>query len=209
MSIRTRGAALALCLCLMTPPIAIGADAGNPDTYTFDKQQTNITFSWGHLGISRQSARLLDVDGRLEFDTNAAERSSIEVTMKVASIWSGVGELDRQLKSSDYFNAFQFPTMTFKSTAVRTTGEKTGEVTGDLTILGQARPVTLAVIWNFGGEHPLSTLNPAFKDKFVSGFTATTKLLRSEWGMTRGTPLTTDEIEITINTEMIRKPSPQ
>ena len=209
MNIRTRGAVCTLAVGLAALPPVIGTSLARADTYAFDKQHTNITFSWGHLGISRQSARLLDVDGRLEFDHKAPEQGAIEVTMKVSSIWTGVAELDRQLKSSDYFNAAQFPSMTFKSTGVRATGEKTGEVTGDLTILGQARPVTLAVTWNFGGEHPLSTLNPAFKDKFVAGFTATTKLLRSEWGMTRGTPLTTDEIEVTINTEMIRKPDPQ
>ncbi len=210
MSIDTRrAAALATALCLATLGFAIAPLPATADTYTFDKQQTNITFSWGHLGISRQSARLLDVSGTVEFDPKEPEKGAVDVTMKVASLWTGVGELDRQLKSSDYFDAAQFPTMTFKSTGVRAIGDKTGEVTGDLTILGQARPVTLLVTWNFSGEHPLSTLNPAFKDKFVSGFTATSKLLRSEWGMTRGTPLTTDEIEITINTELIRKTASQ
>ena len=194
-------AALAFCLSSGT--------AASADTYTFDKQHTNITFSWGHLGISRQSARLLDVSGTLDFDPKDPEKGSVEVSMKVASIWTGIGELDRQMKSSDYFDAAQFPAMTFKSTSVRVTGDKAGEVAGDLTLLGQARPVTLQVTWNFTGEHPLSTMNPAFKDQFISGFTATTKLLRSEWGMTRGTPLTTDEIEITINTELIRKPAPR
>lgn len=175
------------------------------DIYGFDKGHTNITFSWNHLGLSRQAGRVMDYDGTLDFDPAAPEKAAIDVTMKVKSLWTGIDALDKALRTSDFFDAERFPTMAFKSTAIKTTGDKTGEVTGDLTIMGVSKPVTLQVTWNFTGEHPLAALNPAYKDKFVSGFSATTKLLRSEWGINRGTPLTSDEIEISIATELTKK----
>lgn len=180
-----------------------GAAASEP--YTFDKGHTNITFSWDHLGISRQSGRILDYEGTLDFDPETPEEAKIAVTMKVASLWTGVDALDKHLKTADFFDAPRFPTMTFAGTSVKKTGDKTGEVTGDLTIMGVAKPVTLTVTWNFTGEHPLGKLNPTYKDKTVSGFSATAKLLRSEWGIKRGTPLTSDEIEISINTQLFKK----
>lgn len=182
-----------------------GASPSRAATYALDKDQTNVTFTWNHLGLSRQSARILDVSGALTFDPAEPDKSAIEATMKPASLWSGIPAFDRQLKSNDYFDIAQFPTVTFKSTGITKTGERTGDVTGDLTILGRVNPVTLQVTWNFTGDHPLGPSNPTFQDKFVSGFTATTKLLRSNWGMSRGTPLVSDEIEITINVEFIQK----
>ena len=202
MTIAMRVSTFVAAACLV---LAAAAGRSNADTYSVDKPHTNITFSWNHLGIARQSARLIDCAGQVEFDPEAPEAGSVAVTMKVASLWTGVDLLDKQLKSADFFDAAQFPTITFTSTAVKKTGDRSGEVTGDLNIMGRARPVTLAVTWNFTGEHPWATLNPLYRDKFVSGFTATTKILRSDWGITRGTPLTSDEIEITINTELLRK----
>ena len=176
------------------------------ETFVFDKDHTNISFSWDHFGLSRQSGRVMAYDGTLEFDPATPEESKLEVTMKAASLWTGVEALDRALRSADYFDAANHPAMTFKSTAVRKTGDKTGEVTGDLTIAGVSRPVTLKVTLNFTGEHPMSKLHPAFKDKLVAGFTAEAKILRSEWGVKRGIPLASDEIEIQINTELSKKP---
>ena len=184
---------------------AVGAPRAVAEAYVLDKSTTNITFSWNHLGISRHSGRILDCAGTLEFEPATPETGTIQATMKVASLTTGVDTLDRQLKSPDYFDANQFPEIAFTSTAVKKTGERTGEVTGDLTIMGQARPVTLVVTWNFTGEYPLAAINPVYQDRFVSGFTATTKLLRSDWGIKRGLPLISDDIEITINTEFIRK----
>ena len=205
MTLPTRGMAFATFVYLGMATAFVATPGANADVYAFDKSYTNITFSWSHLGISRQSARILDCEGIVEFDPATPESGSVGATMKVSSLSTGVDTFDKQLKSADYFDAAQFPTIIFKSTAVKRTGERTGEVTGDLTIMGQARPVTLAVTWNFTGEHPLAPINPIYQDKFVSGFTATTRILRSDWGIKRGTPIASDEIEITINSELFRK----
>ena len=199
---RYRSVATILCAAV---PLLLPIAAANADLYGFDKGHTNISFSWNHLGLSRQAGRVMDYDGTLDFDPTAPEKAAIDVTMKITSLWTGIDALDKALKTADYFDAEKYPTMTFKSTAVKATGEKTGEVTGDLTIMGISQPVTLQVTWNFTGEHPLSALNPAYKDKFVSGFSAKTQILRSTWGIKRGTPLTSDEIEITISTELTKK----
>lgn len=191
-------AAMLLALAALAPPVLA-------DTWVLDRAHTNVTFSWNHLGISRQSARILDVEGTLEFDPAEPEKGTVAVTFRVQSISTGVEALDRHLRSADFFDAGRHPTITFKSTAARKTGDKTGEVVGELTILGQTRPVTLDVTWNFTGEHPLSSVNPTYRDKHVSGFSARTRLLRSEWGLARATPLVSDEIEVSIEAELFRK----
>ncbi len=175
------------------------------DTYAVDPDHTNITFSWNHLGISRQSARILDFDGTLDFDPENPENAAVDVTMKVASLSSGAKALDHDLKSSDFFDAARYPEIAFKSTLIRKVGERSGEVAGDLTILGVTHPVVLQVRWNFSGDHPLGDINPAYKGKYVAGFSAVTTVLRSAWGLKRAIPLVSDEIEVAIEAEFLRK----
>ncbi len=196
-TIATIGLILAMCVGVASKAVA--------DTYVFDRDHTNISFSWDHLGLSRQAGRILNFEGSVEFDPTEPEKGSVDVTLKVASLWTGVDALDKQLKTSDYFDTERFPTITFKSTKAKKTGDKTGEVTGDLTIMGIAKPVTLEVTWAYSGEHPLGKYNANYRDKIVSGFMATTKILRSDWGLKRGIPLASDEITISINTELIKK----
>ncbi len=172
--------------------------------FALDKQHTEVRFSWDHLGLSRQSGKFGDVSGTVDFDEAQPDQAKIDVTIKVASIVTGVSALDSHLvKSKEFFDAAAHPTIAFKSRGVRSTGDKTAEVTGDLTINGIAKPVTLAVVWNFLGPHPLGAINPVLKDKIAAGFSARTQILRSEWGLTRTIPLVSDEIRIAIEMEMI------
>ena len=176
------------------------------DTYVLDKEHTEVRVVWEHLGLTRQSARFRDVDGTVEFDAADPEAGKVAVTIKVASITSGVASLDKLLvQSRDYFDVERHPTITFKSTAVAKTGAKTGDVTGDLTINGITRPAVLQVTWNFTGEHPLARFNPTFKDKTVSAFSATAVIRRGDWGITRFAPLVSDELQIGIEAEMLKK----
>lgn len=184
--------------------VAQGAPA-RADTWAFEQGHSLVTVTWVHLGLSRQSARLRDIAGTVDFDPTNPEAGKVDVAMRVAGLSTGVPELDKLLHSADFFDAEHFPLITFKSTAVRRTGERTGEVAGDLTIMGTTKPVTLQVTWNFSGEHPLSTLNPTYKDKFVSGFSARTRIKRSEWGIARAIPLVSDDIDVSIEVELLRK----
>jgi len=164
-----------------------------------------VTFSWDHLGISRQSGQFLQLRGQLEFNPTDPESGRVEVVIPVASVFTGVKELDEALRSADFFNAARFPEIAFKSTGVVKTGDRTGDVTGDLTMMGVTRPATLRVTWNFTGEHPLASINPVYTKKWISGFSAETRILRSEWGLSRALPLVSDEIRISIEVELMRK----
>ena len=174
------------------------------DTYVLDKNHTEVRFSWNHLGLSRQSGRFLDVDGKLEFDPEQPDASSLDVTIRVGSLTTGVKELDAGLKSKEFFDTAQFPAATFRSTSVRALGAKTAQVTGDLTLAGKTNPVVLDVAWKFIGEHPLSKINPVYTDLYYTGFSATAVLRRSDWGITRTIPYVSDEIRLSIEAELKR-----
>jgi polyisoprenoid-binding protein YceI len=175
------------------------------DTWVFDKQNTEIRFSWDYLGLARRSGSFLDMEGTLEFTPTDPESGEIQVSIRTASVSTGVKELDDTLKSPDFFAASQHPRITFKSTGVVKTGERTGDITGTLTLHGQSRPVMLSTTWNFTGEHPMSASNVNFQGKWVSGFSASTKIMRSDFGIKRGIPLLSDEIRIEIDAVFIRK----
>ena len=194
-------AVLALALAL----VWCGAPAAEAATYTFSKDYTSVRFSWSHLGLSRQSARVMDITGTVEFDPADPEASRVDVLMNASSLSSGVRAFDDLLRSVEYFDAQRHPTIRFRSTSARKMSDRTGELTGDLTVMGVTKPVTLYVVWNFSGEHPLAAVNPNYKDIYVAGFSATGVLRRSDWGLSRAVPLVSDEIELTIETELIRR----
>lgn len=187
-------------------PTSVAADpaSGGEDIWKLDPQHTDIRFTWDHLGVSHQSGTITDVIGRLTFSPTNPAAGEIEVTAMVASLSTGVPELDTVLKSSDYFDANRYPRIMFRSTDVRPNSPKTGDVEGVLTIRGIEKLVTLAVLWNYSGEHPLAGFNPTYRGQWVSGFTARALIKRSDWGIDRGTPLVSDEIELIINAEFLK-----
>lgn len=191
--------ALALLAC-------VTASSAQADSYRIDKDHTEVRFSWDHLGMSRQSGRFLDVSGRIEFDPDTPEASSIDVRIGLKSLMTGVPALDDHLlKTTDFFDAERHPAILFKSTRVELTTAKTANVSGELTINGISKPAVLSVVWNFTGEHPLSGINPVYKGVYASGFSAKAQILRSDWGITRTIPLVSDEIRIAIEAELIRE----
>lgn len=195
---------LSLVAALVLGASASGKLAAQVPAYRLDKDYTAISFSWSHLGLSRQSARVTAAEGRVSFDPANPEASTIDVTMKASNITSGIRDFDLLLKSPEYFNAQQFPLITFKSTAVRQLSDKTGQVMGDLTIKGITRPVALNVVWNYSGEHPLAKVNPNYLAVQVAGFSATAVLRRSDWDLSLAIPLVSDEIRLSIETELLR-----
>jgi polyisoprenoid-binding protein YceI len=175
------------------------------DSWVFDRQNTEIRFSWNHLGLSHQSGEFREMRGSLDFTPTDPESGSVDVTIRVGSLSTGVRELDDMLRSPDYFDIARHPEIRFRSTAVRRVDDKTGNLDGELTMLGVTRPVTLRVVWNYTGEYPLASINPIYLNKWVSGFSAETRIRRSEWGLTRALPLISDEIRIEIEAEFLRQ----
>ncbi len=178
--------------------------AAGADVWVIDKNTTTITFVYDHIGLSRQSGRFKDIEGRLEFSPTEPERGVVDITVKASAISTGVPELDRLLRSVDFFDTSRHPLIRFRSTGVKPTGERTGDIDGELTMMGVTMPVTLATKWNFTGEHPFSSSNPAYVGRWVSGFSATTRIDRSRWGIKRGLPLISDEVEIRIEAEFTK-----
>lgn len=175
------------------------------DTYALDPQHTEVRFTWDHLGLSRQGGRFTTAEGTLTFDQTKPEASTVDVKIPVKSLSTGIKKLDEHLiTTKDFFDVTANPDITFKSTLVRMKTDKTAEVEGDLSINGVSKPVVLDVIWNFSGDHPMQAINPTYAGAYASGFSATTQIRRSDWGVTRTIPYVSDELRITIETEMLR-----
>jgi polyisoprenoid-binding protein YceI len=177
------------------------------DTWRVTKGYSEVRFSWDNLGLSRQSARFTDVDGTLTFSPTDPVGGAVDIRIRASSLTSGVREFDELLRRPEFFDAARHPFLSFKSTAVRQLGERTGEIIGDLTVRDVTKPVVLQATWNFTGEHPLAAVNPTYLGTWVSGFSAKTTLKRSEWGLDRGLPLISDDVEIAIEIEFTRRSS--
>ena len=164
--------------------------------YTLDSSHGYITFTYSHLGFSNPRVGFNSFDTVLTLDSDKPENSLIEVTIDAASIDSRVAEFNDHLNSSDFFNTAEYPSITFKSTKVEATGENTFDVTGDLTILGTTKPVTLATTINKAANHPMRNVP-------TIGVSASTRLLRSEWGLGAYVPAVSDEVELSIEVELL------
>jgi polyisoprenoid-binding protein YceI len=163
-------------------------------TYRLDPAHTNVLASWSHFGFSHPSAQFGAADGTLVYDADDVSKSRVEVTLPLSGLDSFVPKLDEHLRSADFFDAANFPVITFRSTRVEDLGEGRLRITGDLTVKGTTRPVVLLAQLNRIGEHPMGKA-PAI------GFDATATLRRSEFGVGAYVPNVGDEITLRITTE--------
>ena len=191
---KNRIIALALTAALLAPATAQAA----PEKYTYDPAHTQIMFSVSHLGFSFSSGKFTEFSGGFTFDADKPQDSSVNVTVKTDSINMDSEAWDKHLKNADFLNVEKFPEMTFKSTKVEPTGKNTGKVTGDLTLLGVTKPVTLDVVYNRSGVHPYSK-------NYIAGFSASGMIKRSDFGMTYGLPGVGDDVALNIQVEGIRQ----
>lgn len=168
------------------------------ETYYTDQGHTEVRMSWSHAGVSIQTAEFTTVNGTLKLDPDNIEASSVDVTIDAASIATGFGPLDDHLKSADFLEVETYPEITFTSTEVTRTGEETADVTGDLTIHGVTKPVTLQTTLTHRGEHPVGAMLDYYKGQWVA-FSATTEIDHMEFGVG---PFPTGPISIEIVTEM-------
>ncbi len=192
---KTAFAAASLAAFLAAPTVATAAE---PAEYTFDKSHTSISATWTHLGYSRQSIYFTDYDGVLLLDMEEPENSTVDVTFNLAGgFWVGANQdqFEGHLNSGDLLNTEAFPTARFVATSFETEDGETGTMTGDLTLLGETNPVTLDVTLRQAGPHP-------FSGNQTAGFSATGTIMRSEWGVDYAVPAVSDELTISIETEL-------
>lgn len=190
------------------PAATVDVPAG---AYTLDKSHASLLFRVDHIGFSKYTARFKRFDAQLQFDPGNLAASSVNATVDVSSLetdFPDPAKLDfnAQLLNKDWLNAQQFPQMTFRSTAVQVMAPNTMRITGDLTLHGMTKPVTLDATFNGGyAGHPM---DPNAR----IGFSAHGSLNRSDFGIATGIPApgtkmgVSDAVEIIIEAEFSGPP---
>lgn len=176
--------------------IALPLTAFAADSYTVDSTHTYPHFSISHLGFSTMQGRFDDTSGKIRLD-RAAKSGSVEITIKTASVSTGFAKRDDHLKSPDFFNAAEFPSITYKSTAMRFKGDIPSSVDGNLTLSGVTKPVTLTIDAFNCGTHPMNK-------KEVCGAAASTQIKRSDFGVKYGLPGVGDDVKLVFEIEAVK-----
>ncbi|HEU5133933.1 MAG TPA: YceI family protein [Steroidobacteraceae bacterium] len=175
--------------------LAFIGQAASATTYTLEPNYTQGVLRWDHLGFSYPAAQFAQGTGTLEFDEGNPTMSSIRVTIPMASLNTGVPDLDEHLKSEDFFEVAKYPTATFVSTRVdKGAGMNRFRITGDLTIRKVTRPVTLDVTLLKVGKN-------ARTEVATIGFDARGTLKRSDFGLGAFVPQVGDEIQLLVTTQ--------
>lgn len=177
-----------------------------PGAYKLDRDHASLTFRVNHMGLSRYTARFTDMSADLQFDPANPSAMTLSATVDPRSIETDFHgdkpDFDAELAGPSWLDAAKFPQITFKSTKVEVTGPATANVTGDLTLHGVTRPVTLRTTFNGGAK--ANSMDPLGSR---IGFSAEGSLKRSEFGVAYGIPApgsnfgVGDEVEFFIEAE--------
>lgn len=168
--------------------------------YMTDQGHTEVMFGWSHAGVSTQHAEFTVAKGTLNL-ADDIEASTISVEIDANSLSSGFGRLDDHLKSKDFLEVETYPNITFKSTAIKRTGDKKFDVTGNLTIHGITKPVTLATTMTHKGKHPVAAMIDYYKGDWIA-FEARTQIDHMAFKVGS---FSTGPISIMIHTELRAK----
>ena len=181
---------LILAAALLTAP------AYAADSYTVDSRHTWPVFEVSHMGFSTQRGRFNNSSGKIMLDT-AAKKGSVELVIQAASIDMGLEKWDEHMKSDEFFNVAQYPTMRFVSDKLVFDGDKVVGAEGSFTLLGVTKPMTLTLSNFRCAPHPMNK-------KHTCGADATATLKRSEFGMTKFLPGLGDEVKISVPVEAVK-----
>ncbi len=187
---------LVFALAAALPLLASAA----PENYTLDPYHTYPNFTVEHWGLSMMHGQFEKSAGKFSFD-RAAKTGSVELTIETASVNTGDNvkgsrprSRDEHLRSADFFNAAEFPSMVFKSTKTTFAGDFPASVEGNLTLLGVTKPLTLTFERFKCGANP-------FNKKDRCGGNAVGKFKRSDFGMKTAVPAVGDEITLNVEFE--------
>ncbi|CAN7661818.1 YceI family protein [Phenylobacterium sp. LjRoot225] len=163
-------------------------------TYVIDPAHSKITWSVSHFGFSTYVGQFTGVAATLKLDPKALDATDLQVTVDTASVGTLNPALDTHLKSPDFLDAAKFPQATFKATSVKPTGEKSADITGDLTLHGVTKPVVIHATFNQAGVNFID-------HKYSLGFAGTTVLKRSEFGIKTYSPAIGEDVTLQIEAE--------
>lgn len=188
---KTRFAVLAAGLLAASPALAA-------DTYSFDKSHTTVAFQIRHI-FTNMTGKFREFDGIIQIDKASPSASRVEFTIQAASVDTNDAKRDEHLRTADFFDVASHPKLSFKSTSVKPAGKDTYQVTGDLTMRGVTKAVTLTVAYLGEGKDPWGN------EKL--GFDVTGTLNRKEFGIVwnkaldAGGYLVGDEVKVLIGVE--------
>ena len=181
-------------LAMALPTVAVAQSTWSPD-----KAHSEVDFSILHMSLSKVHGRFGISGGQIQWNEADITKSTVNVTIDVASVDTGVGPRDSDLKSSSMFDATQFPTATFVSTSVAKTGNGL-TINGNLTLHGVTKPVVLQV------EGPMGPI-PGMGGKIHAGFSATTTITRTAFGLGTKYPpaVLGDDVQLSIEMDVVKQ----
>jgi polyisoprenoid-binding protein YceI len=183
-----------LCGFLMMAGLAQLAQA---DDYKADPVHSAVIFSVHHFDAGYVYGSFIGPTGTITYDADDPTKSSFDLTVNVDSLDTRQQNRDNDLKGPDFFDVKQFPTMTFKSTSVKKTSDTQLEVTGDLTLHGQTKSVTVTMDLTGTGKSPQGETRSGFETHF--------SINRSDYGMNYEAPAIGDEVRIIVAVEGIKQ----
>lgn len=168
-----------------------------PETYNVDSTHTFANFSYSHFGMSTQLSKFTKTTGTVTLD-KAAKTGAVDVVIDTKSVDTGYDTFNEHIQGEDFLDTAKYPTATFKSTKVVFKGDKPVSITGDLTLKGVTKPVTLTVKSFQCMPHPMLK-------KDACGATATAIVKRTDFNMGKYAPYVGDEVTITLPVEAIKQ----
>jgi polyisoprenoid-binding protein YceI len=167
------------------------------DTYKVDPVHSSVIFRIQHAGVSYFYGRFNDKDGTVTVDESDPTKDSFDVSVKADSIDTNQPNRDKHLKSGDFFSTQEFPAISFKSTAVKAAGDNKLEVTGDLTLHGATKSITVTLDRTGTADIP--------RMGHRTGFEGTLTIKRSDYGMNKMLDVLGDEVKLMISIEAAKQ----
>lgn len=189
-------------LLVLSPLAVVAQNAFSSDPaqvqagdYRLDPAHSKITWSVDHFGFSTYVGQFSKVEGTLSVDPKKAADARLDVTIDANSVGTLNPALDAHLKTADFLDTANFPTATFKATSIKLTGKRTADITGDLTLRGMTKPVTVQATFNQAGVNPV--------DKTYSlGFAGKATIKRTDFGVSAYAPALGDTVTLELEAEL-------
>ncbi len=185
---------LASCGTLIKPKVKTGLIQLEKGSYKLDPSHVAVLFKINHMGLSTFVGRFNKVDASLEFDPMNIAAAKLSAVIDIASVDVNNADLEETLRGSSWFDTEKYPQAFFKTTSVKVIDENTAEFSGDLNLHGVTAPISLKIHFNGGGNNMLT-------GSYTLGFSATSSINRSTFGMGYLVPAIADQVDLEVFAE--------